>query len=186
MQADKYQDATNTYWNGNKKQAIEVWKELAEQEDARAQYDYSVHIDMRKKGNKKKSNYWLEKSVEQNYAKAQHAMSTLLAYGVNGYKKDIKKANELLVLAADQNYPPALSSLAGKYSGGENGFEKNGDTAKKLYGKAFRENLKLAKAGDPEAQLNLAQNYYHGLGVKKDLKEAKYWFQTAKKSHEKS
>lgn len=34
-----------------------------------------------------------------------------------------------------------------------------------------------AEAGDSDAQFHLAENYYHGEGIEKDLEKALFWYQ---------
>ena len=95
----------------------------------------------------------------------------------DGVKEDQKMAFELFGKAAKQECAEAQSSLGNYYSSLFNGLfsspvQRNDKCAVVWY-------LKSAMNGYFEAQMNLANHYYSGLGVKEDLSQAVYWWTKA-------
>lgn len=79
--------------------------------------------------------------------------------------------------AADLNYPPSIEGLAFLYANGY-GVAKNTQLAITLYRRG-------ATLGDPHCMMALAWFYYFGEEAPKDLRQAKYWFEMAKRAGDK-
>ena len=82
---------------------------------------------------------------------------------------DEERLGQIQDLVVNKNDPDAMEILARYHAMGEMGFRQDFVEANKLL-------LKAGKLGNPEAYYNLGNSYYRGLGVEKDVKKArKYW-----------
>lgn len=52
-------------------------------------------------------------------------------------------------------------------------------TGKKSFSEKIEENLDLANRGNSRARVELGKFYYYGIGIKKDIKKARYWLTKA-------
>ncbi|MCR5674979.1 MAG: tetratricopeptide repeat protein [Lachnospiraceae bacterium] len=87
-------------------------------------------------------------------------------------EKNNQKALNCYEKAADLGYVPAMARLGNMYYSGKDIVYQNYDKAKAYYEIAADKN-------DPDSMNNLGVMYYNGYGVKKDLKQAQYWFKQA-------
>ena len=105
--AGQYEDATAAYHRKDYQTAIKLWKPLAEQGDAKAQYNLGV-LDGKGRGvprNNAKAVKWFSKAAEQGYAKAQNNLGVMYEKGW-GVTKDHVQAHmwfHLAVMGGDTN-----------------------------------------------------------------------------------
>ena len=99
--AGQYEDASAAYHRKDYQTAIKLWKPLAEQGDAKAQYGLGV-LDAKGRGvprNYAKAVKWFYKAAEQGYAKAQNNLGVMYEKGW-GVTKDYVQAHMWFHLAA--------------------------------------------------------------------------------------
>jgi uncharacterized protein len=93
-----------------------------------------------------------------------------------GYNKALAgnygEAYRILQPLASQGYIEAQFNLGMMFQNGGSGLQKNNASSAYWFNQA-------AIQGDQNSQFELAGIYYRGLGVKKDLKIAKYWAKLA-------
>ena len=99
--AGQFEDATAAYHRKDYQTAIKLWKPLAEQGDAKAQYNLGVLYG---KGRGVPQDYakavkWFYKAAEQGYAKAQNNLGVMYEKGW-GITKDYVQAHMWFHLAA--------------------------------------------------------------------------------------
>ena len=105
--AGQFEDATAAYHRKDYQTAIKLWKPLAEQGDAKAQYNLGV-VDVKGRGvpqNYAKAVKWFYKAAEQGYAKAQNNLGVMYEKGW-GVTKDYVQARKwfhLAVMGGDTN-----------------------------------------------------------------------------------
>ena len=110
--AGQYEDGTAAYHRKDYLTAIRLWKPLAEQGDAKAQYNLGV-IDAKGRGvpqNYAKAVKWFYKAAEQGYAKAQNNLGIMYNKGW-GVKKNYVQAQMWFHLAATRGDANAIKSL---------------------------------------------------------------------------
>ena len=110
--AGQYEDGTAAYHRKDYQTAIKLWKPLAEQGDARAQYDLGV-LDAKGRGvpqNYAKAVKWFYKAAEQGYAKAQYNLGVMYKKGL-GVTKDYAQAHMWFRLAAIRGDANAIKSI---------------------------------------------------------------------------
>ena len=167
-------DAAN---KGDFAAALREWKPLAEQGNARAQYNLGR---MYRRGDGVPKNYeiavkWYRLAADQGNARAQNYLG-LMYYKGRGVSQDYKMAVKWYKLAANQRYAPAQYNLGRIYQRGL-GVAKNFKTAVKWYTLA-------AEQGNAIAQYTLGTAYRRGFGVLKNQKTAvKWWRLAAKQGH---
>ena len=175
----------------NPEKSFELYKQSAEQGNPEAQYAVGkIYLDgpeeVFKKlkcptkseiyydGEKvvkdpKKAIYWLKKSAEQGYAKAQHELGE---YYYNE-TADYKEAEFWLRKSDEQGHPLSPYYLATMYEEGcieEKNPEEKIDLLKKS-----------ANRGSAAAQYYLGKMYYEGEEIDKNCKEAVYWLNESAK-----
>ena len=102
-----------------------------------------------------------------------HSSEALLTKGYNkALAGNYGEAYRILEPLASQGYAEAQFNLGMMFQNGGSGLQKNNASS------AYWFNL-AANQGDQSSQFELAGIYYRGLGVKKDLKIAKYWAKLA-------
>ena len=176
-------------------------KMAAEQGNAKAQYELAEYYLLGKgtAKNNSKVAYWYEKSAEQGYPEAQYELANYCYYG-----KDDSKAFSLYKEAAEKGHLMAQYELAHCYQYGV-GVENDNDQAYFWYKKAaekgykdsrdklvelellfkkqealyFKNQKETAEKGNPQSQYELANCYYYGKGVDKDVTRAAYWYKKA-------
>ena len=152
--------------------AVKIWKELAEQGHAGAQYslgecyyygegiaqDYDSAVS------------WYRKAAEQGYADAQYCLGYCYNKG-EGVAQDYYSAVSWYRKAAEQGYARAQCNLGECYEKGE-GVAQDYYSAVSSYRKA-------AEQGYDRAQCNLGNCYDKGIGITKNKDEAVKWYQKA-------
>ena len=167
-----FQDGLDAYQRKNYKEAFSLWKPLAEQGYALAQYNLGVMHD---KGHGVPQDYkeavkWYRLSVEQGNATAQNNLGLNYAQG-QGVPQDYKEAIKWWKLAAEQGNAKAQYNLGVMY---ETGQEVTKDL--KEAGKWFRLS---AEQGYADSQYNLGVMYAQGKGVPQDYVLSYMWFKLA-------
>ena len=202
------EDAKAAYQRGDYATAVRLWRPLAEQGDARAQYsvgwmyengrgvphDYGQALD------------WLRKAADQGFAEAQFETGVMYAHG-EGVPQDYAQALVWFRRAADQGFAAAQGAIGEMYQRGEGvpqdygqaldwlrkaadqgsagaqtklGFMfQNGHGVQQDYGKALDWYRKAAEQGFAAAQFNIGEMYVHGAGVPKDYRQAISWYRKA-------
>lgn len=152
--------------------ALSIWKPLAEQGNAHAQYSLGI---MYANGqgitkNEAEAVKWYRKAADQGDAHAQHNLGFMYVNGL-GVPKNETEAVKWYHLAADQGHAKAQCNLGTMYANGY-GVPKDEAEAMKWWRKA-------ADQGSAEAQFNLGVMYDKGLGIAKDEAEAVKWYRLA-------
>ncbi len=134
---------------------------------------------------------WYKKAAEQDYARSQNKVGLMYEAG-QGVKQDLTKAKKWYQKAVDNGYAKAEKQLVllnykiqtnktTSTAAIETSIQKTISCYKSS--DSDSENLSRcslqAKNGDIDAQINLAEIYEEGIGVKKDLEEAAKWYQKA-------
>lgn len=157
------------------------------------------------KSNYDKAYYWFEKAAKANNHEAINSLGMIYFAGL-GKDKDFQKAEECFLEANKYGSKDAKLNLAELYRvkdfGRSPDFEKaeswyllgtqdNPSRAyeglskmyldQENYEKAFIFSEKAAELGNPEAQYNLGVFFEQGVYVKKDKKQAEYWYEKAAK-----
>ena len=110
--AGQYENGTAAYHRKDYQTAIKLWKPLAEQGDAKAQYNLGV-LDAKGRGvpqNYAKAVKWFYKAAEQGYAKAQYNLGVMYKKGL-GVRKDYAQAHMWFHLAAIRGDANAIKSV---------------------------------------------------------------------------
>ena len=148
--------------------AFEIWKSLAEQRNAEAQFNlgrmYSYGRGV--KQNHKKAVKWYQLAGEQGNAEAQFNCGLMYHNGL-GVKQDHKEAVKWLELAGELGNAEAQINLGRMYAKGR-GVKENHKKAVKWYQLA-------GEQGDADAQFNLGLMYDEGQGVDQDYVLAHMW-----------
>ena len=190
---DDFQDGLDAAQRQDYKTAHRLWLPLAEQGDAKAQYNLGV---MYSKGlgvpqDHKEAVRLYRLSAEQGDADAQYNLGLMYDKG-QGVLQDYKEAVRLFRLSAEQgnvyapnliyqlakkNVPEALQFCIQKAKQGD---EKAKailyDLSKKNVPEALQFLVKDAKDGIDEAQNKLGEVYSQGLGLPQDYVSAHMWF----------
>ena len=120
---------------GDYQTALKLWKPLADQGDARAQYNLGL---MYRNGNGIQDDVeaakWFRKAAENGDVKAQHNLGMMYAKG-EGVEQDYVEAVKWYRKAADKGYTMAQFNLGLMYRDGE-GVKQNRTVAKEWLGKA--------------------------------------------------
>jgi len=102
-----------------------------------------------------------------------HSSEALLTKGYNeALAGNYREAFNILNPLAAQGYTEAQYNLGMMFQNGGNGLQRNYRLSAYWFEQA-------ALQGDQNAQFELAGIYYRGLGVDKDLKQAKFWAKLA-------
>ena len=121
-----FQDGVDAANRGIYKAAYEVFSELAEQGDSRAQYNlgfmYLEGLGVSK--DSKEAFRWFRRAAEQKQGRAQHSLGLMYLQG-DGVRKDSKEAFKWFRLAAYQGYADAQFHMGMMYLEGEVAPEDN-------------------------------------------------------------
>jgi TPR repeat protein len=152
--------------------ALKHFRPLAEQGNARAQFNLGVWYRL---GHGVAQDYaealrWFRLAAEQGYVKAQNNLALMYHLG-KGVAKDHAEAVRWLRKGAEQGEPKAQHNLGLMYQWGK-GVAQD-------YAEAFRWIRKGAEQGDPKAQTSLGWMYQDGKGVAKDYAVAVKWYRKA-------
>jgi uncharacterized protein len=157
--------------------ALSEWKPLAEQGNARAQYNLGV---MYTNGNgvpqdHKTALKWYSLAAKQGDADAQYNLGVMYEHEHgHGVPQDYKTAVKWYRLSAEQGNARAQNNLGTMYKNGQ-GVPQDHKTAAKWYSLA-------AEQGDADAQYNLGLMYDNGTGVLQDYVRAHMWWNIAASS----
>src|SRR5580765_6299306 len=115
-----YKAGEDAYNRGDFATALREWRPLAEQGDARAQYNLGV---LYRKGrgvpqDDVQARRWYEKAAAQGQAKAQYNLGTLYLNG-GGVPKDYQQALRWFRMAADQGEALAQTKIGIMYDEGQ-------------------------------------------------------------------
>ena len=115
-----YKAGEDAYNRGDFATALREWRPLAEQGDARAQYNLGV---LYRKGrgvpqDDVQARRWYEKAAAQGQAKAQYNLGTLYLNG-GGVPKDYQQALRWFRMAADQGEALAQTKIGIMYDDGQ-------------------------------------------------------------------
>ena len=120
---------------GDYQTALKLWRPLADQGDARAQYNLGL---MYRNENDIQNNVeavkWYRKAAEQGVLRSQYSLGLMYYNGV-GVKQDYVEATKWYRKAADKGYAMAQFNLGLMYRDGE-GVKQNRTVAKEWFGKA--------------------------------------------------
>lgn len=109
---------------------------------------------------------YYKKAVAKKNANGLYRMALLLHDGAPGVKTNPQKALRYMEQSAERGSPQAQTFLAEAYFTGEQaGIGQDYEKARFYW-------EKLERKGDLKARFNLANLYYHGHGVHKDLRRA--------------
>ena len=168
----QFEDADAAYDRGDYATTYRLLKPLAEQGNAKAQYNLGF-IYSKGQGVPKDDTEavkWFRKAAEQGIPKAQFNLGIMYEKG-QGVLQDYTEAVKWHRRAAAQGYAKAQYNLGFIYSKGQ-GVPKDDTEAAKRWRKA-------AEQGYARAQYNLGFMYDKGRGVPKDSVLAHMWFNLA-------
>jgi TPR repeat protein len=165
-------DAIAAHGRGDYAQALKIFRSLADQGDASAQYNIGVmyHKGQGVTQNNQEAVKWLKLSAVQGlrYAQSNLGYMYLNGYGVT---QDHQEALKLFRLAAAQGDTMAQTNIGWMYHMGQ-GVTQNYQEALKWY--------RLAAAqGNDLAHNNIGMMYHMGQGVTQDHQEALKWYRLA-------
>ena len=167
-----FTEARAAYRRGDYAQSLKIYRSLADQGNALAQYSIGVMYDI---GGGVKKDYqealkWYRLAAAQGHASAQYSIGVIYSDGL-GVTQDYLEALKWYRLAAVQGSANAQYILGSMYNHGL-GVTQNYQEALKWY--------RLAAAqGDSDAQNNIGRMYAKGDGVPQDYQEALKWFRLA-------
>ena len=167
-----FTEARAAYRRGDYAQSLKIYRSLADQGNALAQYSIGVMYDI---GGGVKKDYqealkWYRLAAAQGHASAQYSIGVIYSDGL-GVTQDYLEALKWYRLAAVQGSANAQYILGSMYNHGL-GVTQNYQEALKWY--------RLAAAqGDSDAQNNIGRMYAKGDGVPQDYQEAMKWFRLA-------
>ncbi|KAF9365212.1 hypothetical protein BGX34_010937 [Mortierella sp. NVP85] len=113
-------------------------------------------------------------SAQENYAPAQYRLGACYEFGILGAPRDPVQAVHWYRRGADNGHVEALLALAGFYLDGSAAPE-----AEQSDQEAFRYVKMAAQRGVPKAEYITGFFLEYGLGVEKNIKEAKQWYHIA-------
>jgi TPR repeat protein len=170
----QYQKGIKSFRKGNYKSAFKLFRSLAENGLADAQYylgymyqkGYGVSQDF------KSAAKWYKLAAKQEYPSAQHYLGYLYHTG-KGVRQNYKNASKWYKRASKQNYGLSLHALGVMHEYGE-GVSTN-------YNKALKFYILAGKQGLDVAQNTVGSMYFNGVGADRDLKQSAKWFGVAAK-----
>ena len=163
--AGPFEDGLAAAKGGDYATALRLWRPLADQGDANAQYNLGLTYE---KGWGVQQNYmealrWYRRAANQGNATAQDNLGSMYANG-QGVSQDYAKAVKLYRLAADQGDALGQSNLGLAYYWGQ-GVPQN-------YIEAMKWCHRAADQGNATGQFVVGVMYYRGQGVSQDYAEA--------------
>jgi len=170
--AGPFEEADAAFQRGDYRTALRLWRPLAEQGNATAQFALGkmyVHGEGVPQDDAEALK-WYRLAAEQGYADAQSNLGAMYALG-RGVSEDDAEALKWYRLAAEQGDAAAQYVLGKVHQDGE-GVPQDDAEALKWYRLA-------AEQGQPDAQFNLGVMYAMGQGVPQDDAEAVKWWRLA-------
>jgi hypothetical protein len=172
VQAD-YEQALAAYNRGDREAAFKEWRYLAEQGDARCQYEVGLMYDSGEGAPKDymEAMKWYRKAAEQEEGSAQNNLGLMYSEG-RGVLKDDNEAVKWYYRAARHGSLAGIFHLALSYEKGR-GVPQDYNVAAITY-------LEAAKRGYAPAQANVGLLYAKGVtGVPQDYSLAYKWISLA-------
>ncbi len=169
VKADQSDAGVAAYNEGNYHKAFKLFKPLAEQGDAQAQFHLGT-MYYNGKGvpqDYREAEKWYRKGAEQEDAAAQFMLGVMYYYG-KGVPQDYKEAVKWYRKVAEQGDDAAQYALGTIYHEGGKGVPQDYQEAVKWFRRA-------AEQGNGEAQFNLGNMYTKGWGVPQDYVQAHKW-----------
>lgn len=166
---EQLKSAKDSYSKKNYAEALHLFRELADQGNAEAQY-YLGEIYFFGNGVEKDSAEaikWYERSANQGDANAQNQLGYLYRSG-RDVEQNLDEAKKWFLKSADQGNSDAMFELGETYRFCEQNFPE----AAKWYRKS-------AEQGESASQYSLAEMYELGEGVDKSFDEACKWYEKA-------
>ncbi|MES1950667.1 hypothetical protein S4A8_07410 [Salinisphaera sp. S4-8] len=150
---DDFSDAITAYQRGNYDVAHDLWAPLAEDGDARAQFNLALLYanGLGRARDRETARRWFQAAAEQGNVQAQYNLARMLQAG-DGVPRDIAAARRWYEKAARQDFAPAQNNLALMYLEGQ-GMPRDRASAVRW--------LSRAADASPEARNNL-----NGLAVR--------------------
>lgn len=164
-------DGLRAFNAGDYVHAHDIWKPLAQQGNARAQYNLALLYENGKgvEQHLRTALTLYRAAAEQGYAPAQYNLGQMYARAKSVFKSH-RKAAYWWEKAAAQDHPDALFNLGVLYAYG-NGVKKDPEHALELWEKS-------AMLGYPRARQTLVRVYENGeFDLQKDPGRADYWKQ---------
>ena len=170
--AGPFEEGLLAYTQGDYQSALRIWRPLAEEGDAAAQFNIGLLYDTGQGIDEDPgaAAHWYRLAADQGYAKAQLNLGDLYASG-RGVPQDFLEAAERYEEAATQRNANARYKLGYLYHHGS-GVSQDLKQAVRLYQQA-------ADQGLAEAQLMLGILYSLGEAVPQDLQTAYVWLSLA-------
>ena len=170
--AADFDKGKKAYDKGDYKTALQEWRPLAEQGNAKAQHNMGL---MYANGqgipkNDRQAVSWYRKAAEQGLAEAQNNLGLMYANG-HGVSKSNRRAISWYRKAAEQGLALAQNHMGLMYANGW-GIRKDYRQAVSWYRKAAEQELALS-------QCNLGVMYFNGWGVPQDYNQAVSWYRKA-------
>jgi TPR repeat protein len=170
--AQTLEDAAVAYERGDFDTALELYRQLAEQGNAQAQYSLCVMYDkveviVSSDYSEAEAVRWCHKAAQQGHADAQYRLGPRYYWGW-GVQQDRAEAAKWYRRAAEQGHVAAQYELGFMCEFGE-GVPQDYTEAATWYRKA-------AEQGHVEAQYQIGSMYDIGEGVPQDYTEAAKWF----------
>jgi TPR repeat protein len=164
--------AATAYRHGNYATALGLYRPLAEQGNAYAQYTIGVMYD---NGQGVPQDYseavkWFRAAAEQGNADAQYATGLMYRDG-QGVPQDYSEAVKWFYLAAEQGNADAENKVGAMYFAGQG--------VRQDYAQAAKWFRLAAEQGEANAQFNLGILYHTGQGVPQNYAEALKWYRRA-------
>lgn len=174
-----YSEGLAAYEAGDIDRAYVIWKPLAENGYAVAQYSLGKLLDTGG-GSIERNPYvaslWYREAAAQGVAAAQNNLGIMYARG-RGVPPNSERAVELWLEAARQGHPMAQFNLGLSYF--------NGSGVEPDAGEAINWFRRAADGGIADAQFALGQIYREGAGVPSDPHAALAWYdQAARQGHQ--
>jgi uncharacterized protein len=170
--ADPFEDGYDALTRGDYATAMRLWRPLAEQGDAVAQYNLGL---MHYRGEGVPQDYataagWFRKAADQEQAAAQYSLGHMYFEG-RGIPQDSAASVMWFRKAAGHGDAKAQTGLGFIYTNGQ-GVPQDDAAAASWYRKA-------AEQGYPAAQFKLGSMYFDGRGVQQDYVRALMWLNLA-------
>jgi uncharacterized protein len=162
--AGPFEDAIAARDRGDYVTALRLYRQLADQGDARAQYNLgnTYHDGRGVPQNYAEAIKWWRKAADQGFANAQHNLGFMYENG-QGVPQNYAEAVEWYRKAADRGFAKAQSNLGFMY--------ENGRGVSQNYAEAIKWWRKAAEQGLASAQHNLGHMYFDGRRVPQNYAE---------------
>lgn len=169
VSAGPFEDGSRAYEQKDYTTAFRLWLSLAEQGNARAQFNVALMYQSGRGVTKdiEQAAHWYRKAAEQGDAEAHGELARTYASG-DGVPKDYTQALIWAEKGAELGDPLAQRTLGTMYESGH-GVAKNDERAVHWYRRA-------AQQGEVDAQLRLGLKFERGVGVPKDEQQAYFWW----------